>query len=402
MGVLKNRLRNAAKITPMFIHRAATKHEIKKIKKPMMSDSDVEYGEKNPEARADLVKKYISKYPAFSKQLEKSIRKEFKNNENLKKLSKAEAASMMNDMRFCRFAYGTHIDEYVFMDFNKTNTDAANRRNVVSYTDTHLVRLCTNDMTHAELSDKARAYERLKKYYKRDTMVVTGKKDWKDFNAFVNKHSKFVVKKVFASRGQGVEVVDIQNVKDRKTFFTDMLKSGKILIEEMIKQSAELSRFNPDSVNTTRVCTFLTKNGVVAPWGFLKTGRKGSFVDNAAAGGVFASLDTEKGVTNSTGVDEFGNRFEYHPDSKVKMEGYKLPDWDKALSMCKEAAKLTPEIKYLSWDLAHTDAYGWVIVEVNTCGQMVQQVGDRKGIKKELKEILDQMDLVCPYEFVRE
>ena len=401
MGVFKNRLRNAAEKTPVFVHRFATKVEIKRIKKPLMTDSDVEYCEKNPEARTQIVKKYIKKNPGYSKQMDANIRKMFSNNDKLKKLSKADRTAMINDMRFCRFAYGTQIDEYVFMDFFDKNKKSSDRRGVVSDTEQRIVRLCCNDMTHAELSDKAKAYDILKKYYKRDALVITKNKDWNRFNKFANKHSCFVVKRVCSSRGNGVEIVDMNTINDRKVFFRSLLDSGKVLLEEVIHQSNELAQFNPDSVNTARVSTFLTKNGVVAPWGFFRTGRKGSFIDNCAAGGVFASLDTINGLTSSNGCDESGNRYDYHPDSNIKMEGFKLPDWDQALALCKEAALLTPEIKYLSWDLAHSDKYGWVIVEVNTCGQMLQQVGNLKGIKSELKEILDQMDLLYPYEFIR-
>lgn len=75
-----------------------------------------------------------------------------------------------------------------------------------------------------------------------------------------------------------------------------------------------------------------------------------------------------------------------------------LPEWDKAVDMCKEAALLTPDLKYLSWDLAYSAKTGWEIVEVNTSGQFMQQAGTLTGIRKELRELISRMDLLIPYQ----
>lgn len=155
--------------------------------------------------------------------------------------------------------------------------------------------------------------------------------------------------------------------------------------------------FNESSVNTVRVSTFYTRHGIVVPYGFLRTGRKGSFVDNCATGGVYATIDTETGILISSGCTEFGDRFSYHPDSKVVMSGYQLPKWNEAVQLLKEVALQTPNLKYLSWDLAYTDKYGWDIVEVNTSGQFMQQSGNLEGIRDSLKSIIDDMDLIVPF-----
>ena len=84
------------------------------------------------------------------------------------------------------------------------------------------------------------------------------------------------------------------------------------------------------------------------------------------------------------------------------MKDFCFPDWEDALNLCKKAAEYTPSIKYLSWDLAHSTKYGWVIVEVNTSGQFMQQAGTLQGVKSELTAILDQMDLLAPYKWIRE
>ena len=179
-------------------------------------------------------------------------------------------------------------------------------------------------------------------------------------------------------------------------YFESLLEKRPVLLEELIEQSAEMSRFNESSVNTVRVMTFNTRGGIITPFGFFRTGRKNSFVDNAAIGGVFATIDTREGIVCSEGCDEKGNRYLAHPDSDMVMNGFALPDWEQALLLCKKAANKTPNLKYLAWDLAHTSDRGWVIVEVNTSGQMLNQIGTLIGTKAELKDIIQNMDLLCP------
>ena len=341
----------------------------------------------------------MKRYPSVTKELKLKIKRFVDNNNRYSKMNSRDKRNMLTDMVFCHFAYGTQIDEYIFMDFWGSLTGSNERRQVVSDTEQHIVRLCANDLTHAELSDKASAYKTLRKYYKRDILIVDKNTSFREFEEFVARNKKYVVKKVNMSRGKGVELDQVGN--DTKKTFENYLKFGKVLLEEVIEQTEDLAVFNTDSVNTARVSSFLTKDGPVTPWGFFRTGRKGSFIDNCAAGGVFASIDTKLGVLSSNGCDESGNRYEKHPDSQIQLEGFKLPDWEQAIELCKEAALVTPDIKYISWDLAHSKKYGWVIVEVNTCGQFLQQVGPLKGIKDELREILDNMDLVVPYRFIR-
>lgn len=180
-------------------------------------------------------------------------------------------------------------------------------------------------------------------------------------------------------------------------YFESFLEKRPVLLEELIEQSTEMSRFNESSVNTVRVMTFNTRSGIITPFGFFRTGRNNSFVDNAAIGGVFATIDTKRGIVCSEGCDEKGNHYPTHPDSGMVMKGFILPDWEQALLLCKEAAGKTPNLKYLAWDLAHTSDRGWMIVEVNTSGQMIDQIGTLTGTKAELKVIMRDMDLLTSY-----
>ena len=123
----------------------------------------------------------------------------------------------------------------------------------------------------------------------------------------------------------------------------------------------------------------------------MKAGRSGSFVDNGGAGGILVGIDNETGVLNTEGYDEFNTKYEVHPDSKMKLKGFQIPEWDRLKTICTELAQRMPSVKYIGWDMAYSTK-GWVLVEGNMGQFIVQQLVGRKGIKKEMDSIVEQLD----------
>lgn len=95
----------------------------------------------------------------------------------------------------------------------------------------------------------------------------------------------------------------------------------------------------------------------------------------------------------------FGERFDRHPDSGTVMEGFQLPDWSKAAVLCKKMALVRHDLKYLAWDIiTYSRKHSWYLVEVNTSGQLMLQVGGLKGIKNEMIKIANDLEFLIPYE----
>lgn len=42
----------------------------------------------------------------------------------------------------------------------------------------------------------------------------------------------------------------------------------------------------------------------------------------------------------------------------------------------------------VGWDLAHTDDFGWVLVEANAGGQLIDQSASRKGLRDRIEKLL--------------
>ena len=158
------------------------------------------------------------------------------------------------------------------------------------------------------------------------------------------------------------------------------------IIEQRIVQDERLAQWNPDSVNTIRVNTF-HRNGTIRHFtSFIRTGRKGSFVDNGAQGGLFASIDDTTGVIFTDGYDERGQRHPSHPDSQVPFLGQSIPRWDELLRLTEDMALRMPSMTYIGWDLALTPD-GWEPVEANRGEFVAQQMTQGRGLRKEFEKM---------------
>lgn len=77
---------------------------------------------------------------------------------------------------------------------------------------------------------------------------------------------------------------------------------------------------------------------------------------------------------------------------KQRLLRFKLPRWDEAVSLVKEAAQVVPDNRYCSWDLALTEK-GWVVVEVNARGQFIWQYATKIGFRDEINKMLKELKL---------
>jgi hypothetical protein len=198
--------------------------------------------------------------------------------------------------------------------------------------------------------------------------------------------SEFVVKPLAGDAGTAVLVLELKATSSQDMLFAD--REGKeytldslvkhisrplhyrhqgFLIEERIVGHPNLARFNPSSVNTCRVVTFLKYNGEVEiALAVLRLGVKGKNTDNWHTGGIAAAIDPQTGIIGEGAIrPEFGgSRHALHPDSGLAFRGEKIPDWDKIVALTLKAARMTPFIRTVGWDVAATPT-GPVIIEAN-------------------------------------
>lgn len=321
----------------------------------------------------NLLKKIVNDHINRNKYIDESIIHDLDNVVTKSYISSIEGVDIDRiklDMLFYYFAYGFTFNEYLCYDFYYK--DFNSRMKFCSDRDSVYVNYELNDISDLYIfNDKMLTYETFKYYFKREAISLIADNDYIKYKEFKDKNNIFVKKEVDKACGESVELVDSSNIEDDIALFKRLISNGKVIIEQLIYQGKETSLFNDSSVNTVRCITVSNNDEVETPYFFMKIGRKGKFVDNGGAGGILVGIDSSKGYLCTDGVDEYGNRYKYHPDSKVEFNGYQLPKWDQLVNMCKEMALTVPTVKMIGWDLAYTINNEWILVEGNSSTEFI-------------------------------
>ena len=161
-------------------------------------------------------------------------------------------------------------------------------------------------------------------------------------------------------------------------------------IEECIESCKELKDFHPESLNTIRIVTVSNKKKAEVFGSFFRMGVGNSVVDNAHAGGIFAQINIHTGIIESDGINTNGERFLYHPDSKLKIEGFTIPKWDLICNTCCQAAVLTGNV-FTGWDVVINSQGKVEFIEGNDISDVdVLQLPLHIGIKKRLFALIKE------------
>lgn len=332
-----------------------------------MTKKEIKLCENNPQEKDRLLKKYTHRYVSRTKEVYSDFDAYIKRAGIV--MENAEKDKTFSDIMFCHFAYGFRVDEYYM--YNLQSKTPEQRKEYMSDRDMHaLIIYKINDVIDKDyLRNKAKMYERFKEYYKRDAVVIRSKKDFNLAIDFIKKHSVFIEKSARENCGRGVRLIDItkQNISAEQYIKTLLDSKEEYLLEEKIIQSDIMAQLNPSSVNTVRLITFYDGKNVSFFMPFFRVGRRGSFIDNGAAGGILCFVDEETGICYST-KDEFLREFVKHPDSGFTLSGFCVPNWDECKQMAVKLAKSIPTVRFVGWDLAHTDK-GWCFVEGNAHAQ---------------------------------
>lgn len=292
------------------------------------------------------------------------------------------------DMQFSRLLLRFTLGEYIMYHLYRFGLE--DKREFIS--DVERVRILSK-INKKGLRDivnnKFDLYLKMKPLFGRDVEAIYTEDDKQKFMDFTSKHDEFVLKPFNESMGRGVTLIHKDPETDIEEEFQELLKTNRtFLMEERIIQDERLAAFNKDSLNTIRLMIYYDGENAVPVTGFFRTGREGSFVDNAGAGGIFADIDVKTGILDTDGADEKGRAYEVHPNSGLKYKGFQLPEWENAVKVGCEGNKMLGTPCFIGWDLALNDKGTWVVVEGNSYPQFVNQVPLGYGLRPYLKSIL--------------
>ena len=277
------------------------------------------------------------------------------------------------DMAVTMYLLGFGISEYV--SFHFTEKSLAEKRTFINDKERMKIIETINDEASFDLLDsKSQSYQLLKKYYGRKLLYIQSPEDYPLFKRFCFGRKVIVVKPDGDSLGRGIKPVSVADKKDLRAIFDELCDEYQsFIVEGLIVAHEKMRNLNPDSINTVRLITYFDGEKSIVHDAFMKVGKKGSFVDNGGAGGIFVSVDTKTGMLKSDGCDERGVVYEVHPDTGVKFHGYQLPNWDKALKLALKLADKVPGLCYIGWDFACTKRGKWIVVEGNAKTQFFGQ-----------------------------
>ncbi|MFC4871573.1 sugar-transfer associated ATP-grasp domain-containing protein [Negadavirga shengliensis] len=133
----------------------------------------------------------------------------------------------------------------------------------------------------------------------------------------------------------------------------DYLKLKKNLVfQPSVQQHAAISAVYSRAINTLRITTFLDQNmGPKVMYIKLRLGANGSKVDNVKTGGLSVFIDKE-GTPFNQAYDNLGLPIgDSHPDTGFKYRDIRIPNFEKALTICRESHNDYPYVRFIAWDV---------------------------------------------------
>lgn len=288
-------------------------------------------------------------------------------------------------MFWCLVRYGARPIDYVRFEFHKKSANERNRY-LTLYRHKELLKLFGyyNKTTHGKIAE----YKTFAAFIHRPWMVADKDTELQTLKDFIAKHGVVFAKPNYGDQGKDVLKINADDGKAIEELL-NKIKKGAYVVEGVIEQDPRIAAINPSSVNTIRAYTLFKKNGETEILGImLRTGRKGSHVDNWGAGGIGYDFDIETGICVGYGRDKKNRPYIFHPDSGVQMVGFKLPNYEVLKKTIIEMSQLVPAARFVGFDIAITQE-GYELVEMNCPGghDFLQAFGKPYGdiLKKELR-----------------
>ncbi len=278
------------------------------------------------------------------------------------------------DMIWCGARYGAGYVDYDVIGFYKLTSEQRKTMLTRGKNNKFVKKLNEKEYWHI-FNNKNEFNSTFSKFVTRSWIYpISAKKD--EAIEWMKSHEMFFAKPNDGQCGKGIEKITTSDWNLEKLY--DHLVESKLeLLEEPIIQHEDMNKLNPSSVNTTRIVTVMNKNNDVTILATFSRIGNGKHVDNFNSGGMTAMVDKETGIIVEDAVNKAGELFKTHPISGTKINGFQIPCWDDAKKMVTEAAKLSPHVRYIGWDVAMT-VNGPTLVEGNQFpGHDIYQVAEK-------------------------
>ena len=207
------------------------------------------------------------------------------------------------------------------------------------------------------------------------------------FSEFCKKHKEIFIKKKVGWGGEDARTLLVDSDDSIKKAWEEL--TDNFVIEPLIKNCKEIKELHPDSLNTIKFTVLMTKGNPEIQYALFRIGN-GTPVDNVHLGGMGCGVNLASGIVETAAYDKHFFPHSTHPITGKTIIGFKIPQWEIAKQFVIEAAKVTPQLRYTSWDVAITDK-GPVLLEGNWDAEFyAEQMIYNRGNKKIFIEKLEK------------
>ena len=300
-----------------------------------------------------------------------------------KQYSGLRLAGVWLSMFWCVLRHGSSPAEYAHLNFDK-KSDRERARYFTMFRFERFIKKA-NAGDKRLFVDKTAFNRRFAPYLGRDWLDLS-KASFEEFAGFVRSHGQVMLKATSLSCGKGISRYTYDPADDLRALYD---ANRDMLAEQVVVQHPDLAAFNPGSTNVPRLNTMVDSQGNVHVFSaFLRTGCGEAVVDNMGAGGMAAHIDVDTGVVTTPAIDMHRREYIAHPVTGKVFLGFTVPRWEEAKAAVIAAAKETPDMRYIGWDVAVT-ADGVCLIEGNDRADIcVRQFVDRRGWYRELTQLL--------------
>ena len=284
--------------------------------------------------------------------------------------------------------YGTSFSEFAGYGFYKKNGASKRaymtRRYMFDFFDKY------NPIEYRErIGNKAQAKQYYSQFLQREQFEYEQGEE--SFYRFVEKHPRIFIKKKIGWGGDGARIEMIDSHEKAQEIWQTLSKN--YVVEPVLENHPDIKKVNPDCLNTIKVTTLFLNDGPEIQSAIIRFGNR-SIVDNVHSGGIAAGINLETGRIETEAIDRHFKRYQNHPVTNEPILGSSIPMWTEVKQLAEQAASVTPEIRYASWDIAVTPL-GPVLIEGNwdaefKADQMLYDRGSRKRYIEKLERKKDR------------
>ena len=294
------------------------------------------------------------------------------------------------DYLFALLFRGASVNDYFAFGFYKLRCNGRNE--YITYRRYHRIMRKCNRKDKIEVFRDKRLFNKVYSDFLQREYLDLDSTSKETFVRFFREKQVVFVKESHGFRGNSVRVfkageTDPEDLYDQLT----RDRNAHYVVEERIGQHPDLAAFHPSSVNTIRIVTLYddARDKVHFMFAKIRIGNHGAYLDNTHAGGISGNIDLETGIICHPGYSvQTQEEFLVHPYSGKMIVGFRIPYWKECKAFVEKAARITPQIRYVGWDVVILPDGGFALIEANDNADHDGQQIRNKGMWKEYKSII--------------